>query len=90
MEQMEQMEQMFRKFPKTRALRDFPKLPFHLFHLFHHHSRPNQPSTEKEVKLTSFLGHSATARQLGDLRQAKKWTNCPLLQREPKRPPPLW
>jgi hypothetical protein len=32
---------------------------------------PHRPSTEKVVKLTTFSGHHATARQLGDLRQAK-------------------
>jgi hypothetical protein len=48
---------------------------------------PNRPSTEKGAKFAPFSGHHATARQLGDLRQAKKRTICPLLQREPKCAP---
>jgi len=35
---------------------------------------PNRPSTENKGKLSLFSGRSATARQLGDLRQAKKRT----------------
>jgi len=48
---------------------------------------PNRPSTENGVKLTPLSGSHTPPRQLGDLRQAKKGTICPLLQREPKCAP---
>ncbi len=39
------------------------------------------------VKLTTEAGSHATARRLGDLRQAKTGTICPRYQREQKRAP---
>ena len=48
---------------------------------------PHRPSTEKAENLSAFSGHQTTARQVGDLRQAKTWQNFPRYQREPKCAP---